>query len=100
MHVICPECDAEYLDDGLKAGNEGRCQCSAVFTAVELELVSADGSRTLAERFGQPPNPDQLPGYLNHSFYTWLQRNPEFTVRAVLPIVENGNTVLLHVWFD
>lgn len=48
----------------------------------------------------QPPNPDQLPGYLNHSFCTWLQRNPKFTVRAVLPIVENGNTVLLHVWFD
>jgi hypothetical protein len=48
----------------------------------------------------QPPPPDQMPGYLNHDFYNWLQRNPEFRVRAVLPIVEKGNTVLLHVWFD
>lgn len=38
--------------------------------------------------------------YLNQHFYNWLQRNPEFNVRAVLPIVENGNTVLIHVWFD
>jgi hypothetical protein len=48
----------------------------------------------------KPPSPDQLPGLLNDCFYTWLQRNPEFNVRALLPIVEDGQTVLLHVWFD
>jgi hypothetical protein len=48
----------------------------------------------------KPPPPGELPRYLNHMFYTWLQRHPEFTVRATLPVVENGNMVVLHVWFD
>ena len=48
----------------------------------------------------KPPSAEKLAGYLNHNFYTWLQRNPEFKVRAILPIVENGNTVAIHVWFD
>ena len=47
-----------------------------------------------------PPPLEMLPGYLNHTFYSWLQRNPEFQVRTTLPIVENGNTVAIHVWFD
>ena len=47
-----------------------------------------------------PPPAENLPALLNHSFYTWLQRNTEFTVRTVLPIVESGNTVAIHVWFD
>ena len=46
------------------------------------------------------PDPDQLPGYLNHAFYSWLQRNPEFKVRTALPVVASGNTVAIHVWFD
>ncbi len=48
----------------------------------------------------KPPPPDQLPAFLNQTLYTWLKRNPEFRLRAVLPIVEGGNTVLIHVWFD
>jgi len=48
----------------------------------------------------RPPSPDRLPAFLNECFYTWLQRNPDFNIRATMPIVENGQTVLLHVWFD
>lgn len=52
-------------------------------------------------RAGQKnPAPELLPTYLNHVFFSWLQRNQEFTVRATLPIVENGNTVAIHVWYD
>lgn len=47
-----------------------------------------------------PPPPDQLPGYLNQAFYTWLERNPDFRVRSVLPITQDGQTVLIHVWFE
>ena len=46
------------------------------------------------------PPPEHLPALLNRSVCTWLKRNPEFTVRTVLPIVERGNTVAIHVWFD
>ena len=48
----------------------------------------------------KPPALEQLPGYLNHACYAWLQRNSEFAVRATLPIVEQGYTVAIHVWFE
>ena len=48
----------------------------------------------------QSQSPDRLPGYLNHTFTTWLRRNPEFKVRSTLPIAGNGNTVAIHVWLD
>jgi hypothetical protein len=47
-----------------------------------------------------PPPAERLPSFLNNTFYTWLQRNPEFKVQATLPIVERGNTVAIHVWFE
>lgn len=51
-------------------------------------------------RIQTPTSLGELPRYLNQMFYTWLQRHPEFTVRATLPVVENGNMVVLHVCFD
>ena len=48
----------------------------------------------------QPPANEDLPRYLNHAICTWLQRNPEFSVRATLPIAENGYMVAVHIWFD
>jgi hypothetical protein len=47
-----------------------------------------------------PPPLEELPAFLNQTFYSWLQRNPEFNVKTVLPIVESGNTVAIHVWFE
>ena len=47
-----------------------------------------------------PPPLEELPAYLNQTFYSWLQRNPKFNVKTVLPIVESGNTVAIHVWFE
>jgi hypothetical protein len=48
----------------------------------------------------KPPPPEELPGYLSQTLCTWLQRNPQFVVRAALPIMVAGNTVAIHVWFD
>ena len=47
-----------------------------------------------------PPSPDQLPLFLNDALSNWLSRNPEFRVRTILPIVVEGNTVAINVWFD
>ncbi len=47
-----------------------------------------------------PPAPDQLPLYLNDALENWLRNNSEFRVRTMLPIVINGNTVSINVWFD
>ncbi len=47
-----------------------------------------------------PPPADQLPFYLNDALSTWLKNNPEFSIRAVLPLVVSGNTVAINIWFD
>ena len=47
-----------------------------------------------------PPPPGQLPLYLNDALANWLRNNSEFKVRTVLPLVVDGNTVAINVWFD
>ncbi len=47
-----------------------------------------------------PPPPDQLPHILNDALSEWLVRNPEFKVRTMLPVVVDGNTVAINIWFD
>ena len=47
-----------------------------------------------------PPPSDQLPYFLFDALASWLKGNPEFTVRTVLPLVVEGNTVAINVWFD
>jgi hypothetical protein len=47
-----------------------------------------------------PPPPTELALILNDACSVWLDRNPEFKVRAILPLVVEGNTVVINVWFD
>lgn len=48
----------------------------------------------------QPPAPEELPYYLHRALQDWLRRNSEFRIRTAMPIVANGQTVAIHVWFD
>jgi hypothetical protein len=43
---------------------------------------------------------ERLPGLLDRTLTTWLVARPEVRVRATLPIVEEGFTTALHVWWD
>ncbi|MEX0718570.1 MAG: hypothetical protein WD066_18400 [Planctomycetaceae bacterium] len=47
-----------------------------------------------------PPTPEQLPHLLSRTLNSWLQAHPSFVVRTTLPIVAEGATVGIHVWFD
>ncbi len=47
-----------------------------------------------------PPAPEQLPIYLNEALGDWQRSNSEFKVRTILPLVVDGNTVAINVWFD
>lgn len=38
--------------------------------------------------------------YLTHAFHEWVLKNPQHRVRASLGIVEDGQTVMIHVWYD
>lgn len=69
-------------------------------TQVTIDRIDMGTGWVCFQAGEKPPPPERLPVYLNETFYTWLKRNPEFTVRATLPIVQNGNTVAIHVWFD
>jgi hypothetical protein len=42
----------------------------------------------------------RVPKLLNQSLIYWLRSGAAATVRQTLPIVEDGNTIALHVWFD
>lgn len=49
---------------------------------------------------GTPPKPEDLPLYRSKAVAAWQKQNPMLTVRATLPIVANGNTNAVHVWFE
>lgn len=38
--------------------------------------------------------------YLAHTFHEWVMKNPHCRVRASVGIVENGQTVMYHVWYN
>ncbi len=48
----------------------------------------------------RPPPPEAMPLLLHKTVQKWIRQNSIVKVRAVLPIVEKGNTVAVHVWFD
>jgi hypothetical protein len=47
-----------------------------------------------------PPPPDQLPYHLSLSLEKWLKERPGVRVRTTLPIVKDGDTIGIHVWYD
>jgi hypothetical protein len=48
----------------------------------------------------RPPPPEALPAVLHGSVAEWVRQNSIITVRDTLPVIQNGNTVGIHVWFD
>jgi hypothetical protein len=50
---------------------------------------------------GNPPPPEELMGLaLEQNLRKDLIENPSVRVRAVLPIVQEGNTLMIHLWYD
>jgi hypothetical protein len=46
------------------------------------------------------PIPEQLPVYLSRSVEAWQRDHPAARVRAALPIVLDGMTLSVHIWYD
>ena len=42
----------------------------------------------------------QVPAALNEIMSDWLKKRTNLHVRTTLPIVEDGNTVAIHIWFE
>ena len=53
-------------------------------------------------RPGITPTTDmrRVPTALSEIMSDWLKDRPNLQVRTTLPIVEDGNTVAIHVWFQ
>ena len=44
--------------------------------------------------------PSQTPVYISLTLENWQKEHPGVHVRAVCPIVADGVTIALHVWYD
>jgi len=44
--------------------------------------------------------PKGISVYFTHAFHEWLLKNPQYRLRASVGIVEDGQTVMFHVWYD
>ena len=40
------------------------------------------------------------PRFIESAIMRWQQQNPGLKIRTTLPLVSDGNTVAVHVWFD
>ena len=47
-----------------------------------------------------PPPPDELPYALSQGLEQWVKGQPGIRVRSTLPIIKDGNTIGIHVWYD
>lgn len=44
--------------------------------------------------------PENIAPIVNQAMTDWLKKTQGIRVRAVLPIVQDGNTVAIHLWYD
>jgi hypothetical protein len=67
---------------------------------IEIEsLDTATGWVIVQAKPESDPSPDRLSYALNQSVVAWSQQNPTLSIQATLPIVSQGNTVAVHLWF-
>ena len=68
---------------------------------IEVDRVDvAAGWMFFEAKEGTDPKPDKLPFAISRAIADTFRQTPTLTVRETLPIVSNGNTVAIHVWFD
>jgi hypothetical protein len=67
------------------------------FTNVAL---MGPGWVVIAASQSDPPPSDELPYALSQGLEQWLKSQPGIRIRSTLPIVKDGNTIGIHVWFD
>jgi hypothetical protein len=68
---------------------------------IEIGVVALSDGWVMFQA-GITPTTDmtQVPTALNEIMSNWLKERTNLHVRAALPIVEDGNTVAIHVWFE
>ena len=59
-------------------GRGERFETMALEGKVTIERIDLGPGWVCFQAGNQKPSPENLPGLLHHTFYTWLQRNKEF----------------------
>lgn len=54
----------------------------------------------LASDFQREVELERFPGLIDRTLTDFFRKRPGLKVRATMPIVEDGFTVAVHVWFD
>jgi hypothetical protein len=67
---------------------------------VNIDVVRLGPGWACIRAGGEMPPPGDLPRFLHQALTDWLKENPGYRVRETLPIVSQGNTFAIHVWFD
>jgi hypothetical protein len=44
--------------------------------------------------------PEQTPIFVSQTLEAWQRQNPSCRVRCTCPIVHEGQTIAVHVWYD
>lgn len=83
--------EAEVCPEAKASGGEPQI-------VIHCDLIDKGWVHIHAEK--TPSAPSTLPYVLNDAFCRWRKQNPNLTIHAVLPIVSDGNTVAIHVFFD
>ena len=53
-----------------------------------------------APKSDEPPSPEATPMFLHKTISKWVEQNSIIEVREMLGLVQNGQTVGIHAWFD
>jgi len=44
--------------------------------------------------------PANIAVIINNAFLDWMQKHAGIRIREILPLIQDGQTIALHVWYD
>ncbi|MCH2130278.1 MAG: hypothetical protein MK179_14125 [Pirellulaceae bacterium] len=67
---------------------------------ITITLFPEQGHAIFYAEGESTPSAEELPQALGQALQSWMGDNPAVVVRSSLPIVQNGHTIAIHLWFD
>jgi hypothetical protein len=67
----------------------------------KIEILATDkGGRLVVYPARSDALPHDLPIHLSRTMEAWFQERPHLRIRSATSIVQDGSTVILHVFYD
>ena len=68
--------------------------------AIKITEFSEQGHAIFYADDDSPPPIEEMPHALGQALQNWMAENTEVVMRSSLPIVQNGQTIAIHLWYD